>query len=168
MASFAAGILSLTLFAATAVKAIGEPCQIANSKLDPNSHKFRSDCGPQDYCAVSLANTGSISAAIKRPPAKRDGVDHTLRNSIDGTHYHNTGFSNHKHETRLSRRGILQNVFLAAVVDSATNETTNMQEDELDTPMITEKDDGSPSPFGVNATGTCQPKGCRKDEFPFG
>lgn len=176
MHTFALAIFSLTYFAATA-QATGEPCQIANSKLDPSSHKFRSDCGPQDYCAVSLANTGSISAAIKPPPSSSNdaGDDtpaasdgHQRRSSYTRRH-HFSGFTAHKHEVRLSRRGLLQNVFLNAVADVAVNDTTSIQAaEEGDTPMINEKDGGASSPFGVNATGTCQPKGCRKDEFPFG
>jgi len=176
MNSFTTVFLSLTYLAAI-VRATGEPCQISNSKLDPNSHKFRSDCGPQDYCAVSLANTGSISAAIKGPPTKRDEItkttlpegSHQHRSGIHNPHhFHHSGSSAYKHEAQLSRRGLLQNVFLAAVADVSLNDTMESQAEDSDTPMINEKDDGTPPPFGVNATGTCQPKGCRKDEFPFG
>ncbi|KAH9809332.1 hypothetical protein DFH28DRAFT_989608 [Melampsora americana] len=30
--------------------ATGEPCREANNKLDPNTHKFISDCGPINFC----------------------------------------------------------------------------------------------------------------------
>ncbi|EGG10207.1 uncharacterized protein MELLADRAFT_26925, partial [Melampsora larici-populina 98AG31] len=32
------------------LSATGEPCREANNKLDPNTHKFLSDCGPIDFC----------------------------------------------------------------------------------------------------------------------
>lgn len=179
MASYKLSLLAL-LFLAGRTKAVGEPCQISNSRLDPNSHKFRSDCGPQDYCAVSLANTGSMSAAIKHITPKNDaaeqeplptGVDSVQRRSYvkESMHRRHSGLAPHKHKTMISRRGELQNIFLAAVADSYGNDTVIADErNESEVPMISEKDDGAPSPFGLNATGTCQPKGCRKDEFPFG
>lgn len=166
------GALLSLLYLASKAQATGEPCQISNSKLDPNSHKFRSDCGPQDYCAVSLANSGSISTAIKSIPSDNKSTSRQLaRRTSDALayHHHHSGFSPYKHETRLSRRGELHNIFLAAVSETYTNDTvTNEDTRQPETPMISEKDDGVPSPFGLNATGTCQPKGCRKDEFPFG
>lgn len=166
------GALLSLLYLASKARATGEPCQISNSKLDPNSHKFRSDCGPQDYCAVSLANSGSISAAIKSIPSDNKASSSQLtRRTSDALsyHHHHSGFSPYKHETRLSRRGELHNIFLAAVSDTYANDTiTSEDATQPETPMISEKDDGAPSPFGLNTTGTCQPKGCRKDEFPFG
>ncbi|KAG0142786.1 hypothetical protein CROQUDRAFT_673362 [Cronartium quercuum f. sp. fusiforme G11] len=44
--------LTVTMLA-TALKelsATGEPCKESNNRLDPNSHRFLSDCGPIDYC----------------------------------------------------------------------------------------------------------------------
>lgn len=179
MATYKLSLLAL-LFLAGRTKAVGEPCQISNSRLDPNAHKFRSDCGPQDYCAVSLANTGSMSAAIKHITPKNDAaeqepvpkrVDSVQRRSHvkESMRHLHSGLTPHKHKTMISRRGELQNIFLAAVAETYANDTVIDDEaNEPQVPMISEKDDGAPSPFGLNATGTCQPKGCRKDEFPFG
>lgn len=43
----------ITILLVTSIESIlstGEPCQESNNKLDPNSHKFLSDCGPIDFC----------------------------------------------------------------------------------------------------------------------
>lgn len=63
------------VYMVAAVQAVGEPCQLANSKLDPNSHKFRSDCGPMDYCAPvapSPSTSSSSNPASSKPNASQN------------------------------------------------------------------------------------------------
>ena len=43
----------------------GAPCLLTNDRLDPVSHQFESDCGPQDFCGP----VGSTSAASTPPRA---------------------------------------------------------------------------------------------------
>jgi len=153
MVNLAAGLLSVLALAGRAA-AVGEPCLISNSRLDPNSHKFRSDCGPKDYCAVNDSPYSKDDEHFTTESLVNNESASTL---VTTTHRrdlarHHTDFSPFRHETRLSRRGQLQNIFLAAPAPVFANDT------------LAEEGGSELS----NGMGTCQPKTCRKDEFPFG
>jgi hypothetical protein len=165
--SIALRILGLLTLIGQAL-AVGEPCQISNSRLDPNSHKFRSDCGPKDYCAgdvpPNLNDTGSLVSDRLVNNQSSSPLVTTARRRDLGKHH--TAFSPFKHESRLSRRGQLQNIFLAATVPTYANETLQL-DDEDSEEAITHNAIGSVSQVS-NGTGSCQPKTCRTDEFHFG
>ena len=140
--------LVLNFLLSRTVYALGEPCKISNNRLDPNTHKFLSDCGPTEYCAsastpASVGNaTTSHNATSPSPPVGVGEVD------LVNLPYHKPGVKRSLHGHLAIKRG-QQSVFLADGRGNTTHATAS-----ADTT--------------VDATETCQPKGCRRDEFPFG
>jgi hypothetical protein len=140
--------LALSFLLSRSVYAVGEPCKISNNRLDPNTHKFLSDCGPTEYCATastsaSVGNaTASHNATSPSPPEGVGEID------LVNLPYHKAGIKRSLHGHVAIKRG-QQSVFLADGRGNTTHATV-------------------PANTTSTATETCQPKGCRRDEFPFG
>lgn len=121
-------------------QAAGTPCKIANNRLDPNSHKFLSDCGPTEYCAAALP----IDATVQpKNTTLTEEIEDLARMHLVQLAHHGMAGQSTLHGKGIAKRGE-QSIFLPA------------------------KEGNSTTALPGNSTETCQPKGCRRDEFPFG
>lgn len=140
-------LLLLSLNHGLPIAALGEPCKIANNRLDPNSHKFLSDCGPTEYCAAAAPLSVNGTSAIRNATSNLDLEEIAKTHFVDLSHHGFAGRTASHGKVKIKRGQ--QSVFLASGQSNSTApaETHNLQS---------------------NATESCQPKGCRRDEFPFG
>lgn len=176
------------LWAASVCSALGEPCKVSNNRLDPNTHKFQSDCGPTEYCAPLRTNSSTLSAIanattsvedfdtkkrIRRDKLELDGILPVelpavsisplplglLRGYRGSTKHHRAG---NGHETTVRKRAGPQNILLADGGTASEGHSTAAAASNSSSIAA-----GSAAVVN-NVTAVCQPKGCRRDEFPFG
>jgi hypothetical protein len=178
------------LWAASVCSALGEPCKVSNNRLDPNTHKFQSDCGPTEYCAPLRTNSSTLSAIanattsvedfdtkkrIRRDKLELDGIlpvelplpDVSILPLPLGLLYGHRGSAKHHragngHDTTVRRRAGPQNIFLADGSTASEGNSTGTAASNSSTISA-----GSAA-VASSVTAVCQSKGCRRDEFPFG
>ena len=134
----------------------GAPCLLTNDRLDPVSHQFESDCGPQDFCgpvgstsalggpvsAAAAATRATSSASSSRPApssaAEADGADD------DGGYDDGADDEGAADDTEMRRRDVAD-------------------EGAADDAGLRRRDVATSSPSTV-----CQARRCRRELYPFG
>ena len=176
------------LWAASFCSALGEPCKVSNNRLDPNTHKFQSDCGPTEYCAPLRTNSSTLPATANATAAGKESEarKRTRRDKLEIggilpvelpdvpisplplglLHGHRGSAKHHRagngHESTIRKRAGPQNIFLADEGTVGEGNSTGTAGSNSSTISA-----GSAA-VASSVTAVCQPKGCRRDEFPFG
>lgn len=154
---------------------IGQPCSLAHTRLDPDTRVLQSDCGPAEYCSDGLTDDDDWHRPA--PPATYPSSTsswHASSYTYHMTSSHTTtpaaqysqvaqykrAMAAHAHRRSASTTGrpFPQTVTMLRKVRAVANPEV------LD---LHRRQTYSPPAQGSTNT-TCQPRGCRTDEFPFG
>ena len=132
----------------------GAPCLLAHERLDPVSHQFESDCGPQDFCgpanATASAPVPASSSAAPAPSlaaqAEPDKDGHDQQYAADTAHASSRAAQYEPDE---------------AEGDESTADDSD--EGAADGPEMRRRDIAAPTPSTI-----CQPRRCRRELHAFG
>ncbi|KAL9939605.1 hypothetical protein V8E36_001422 [Tilletia maclaganii] len=158
------------LTAAVLGPASGALCDPRKNVIDPLTHRFRSDCGPREWCLPNPLDPSLITSTPSMPAdvAARPDTASTQEAAVSST--------SSDGDDAIWRRSIWDTVddwhsFRRAL---AADETDGFNLSDSTEPIrVSLPDDAKPSGTSASGlptptSGVCRPKGCRRDEYPFG
>lgn len=149
MPPYISALLVLLVATIAAVYALGEPCSTVNNRLDASSHRFLSDCGPTEFCGVPDPAPNPPAGATHPANATTSGA---IANYADEDEYNEQDGEDGIDGARLKRqipRGLNLAVAQQPILQSNATQASQVAQN-------------------ASSGTTCQPKGCRRDEFPYG